>query len=287
MEFTLPKLADQPRTDRLICESFDIQVARKIRWQPEHDFQRRPGMDASSVESGGMFAELTSNLGPAPVPSPINGSAPGLDSPLPAMTKCLSPAPVFTTEERRSLLEVEALPLMDLIYAVARRMVGDDARAEDLVQETYLRAIRSCNQYTPGTNCKAWLLTILRSAYIDASRQSRARQGVHEQLPPDLSAREDRTDLPIDPARFMSILDVMVDDDIRSAMLQVPELYREAFVLVVIGELPYKEAAAILGVQEGTAKSRVFRACRILKSRLWSYAKERRLSKEEAPPEAG
>lgn len=175
---------------------------------------------------------------------------------------------------------------MDLLYAVARRMVGDDARAEDLVQETYLRAIRSSHQYTPGTNCKAWLLTILRSAYIDASRQSRARQGVHEQLPADLSAKEERTDLPIDPARFMSILDVMVDDDIRAAMLEVPELYREAFVLVVIGELPYKEAAAILGVQEGTAKSRVFRACRLLKSRLWNYAKERRLNKDESPPAA-
>ncbi len=174
---------------------------------------------------------------------------------------------------------------MDLIYAVARRMVGDDARAEDLVQETYLRAIRASNQYTPGTNCKAWLLTILRSAYIDASRQARARQGVHEQLPADLSAPLERTDLPIDPARFMSILDVMVDDDIRAAMLQVPELYREAFVLVVIGELQYKEAAAILGVQEGTAKSRVFRACRILKSRLWNYATERRIAHPQAAPE--
>jgi len=75
-------------------------------------------------------------------------------------------------------METEALPLMDLVYSVARRMVGDEARAEDLVQEAYLRAFRSVDQYTLGTNCKAWLLTILRSVYIDSSRHVQARGGV-------------------------------------------------------------------------------------------------------------
>jgi RNA polymerase sigma-70 factor (ECF subfamily) len=185
-----------------------------------------------------------------------------------------------TAEQRRKLLEIEALPLMDLVYSVARRLVGDEARAEDLVQEAYLRAFRSVDQYTLGTNCKAWLLTILRSVYIDASRHVQARGGTHEQLPPDVFAPSERTDLPIDAAKFMSILDVMVDDDIRDAMLQVPELYREAFVMVVIAELPYKEAAMVLGVQEGTVKSRVFRACQTLKGRLWKYAVERRMARE-------
>lgn len=166
---------------------------------------------------------------------------------------------------------------MDLVYAVARRMVGHDSRAEDLVQETYLRAFRSFEQYRPGTNCKAWLLTILRSAYIDSTRQKQARGGNHEQLPHDLHAPEERVESPMNPAAFMSVLDVMVDDDIRDAMLQLPDLYREAFVMVVVAELPYKEAAAVLGVQEGTVKSRVFRACQMLKSRLWKYAVERRI----------
>jgi RNA polymerase sigma-70 factor, ECF subfamily len=186
-------------------------------------------------------------------------------------------------EEKRRLLEVEALPLMDLVFSVARRMVGDEARAEDLVQETYLRAFRSIEQYTLGTNCKAWLLTILRSAYIDASRHIQARGGTHEQLPHDVFAPGERTDLPIDAARFMSILDVMVDDDIRDAMLQVPDVYREAFVMVVVAELPYKEAAGVLGVQEGTVKSRVFRACQTLKGKLWSYAVERRIARAGDP----
>jgi len=78
----------------------------------------------------------------------------------------------------------------------------------------------------------------------------------------------------------MSILDRMVDDDVRSAMLALPDVYREAFVIVVIAELPYREAAEVLGVQEGTVKSRVFRACQILKSRLWNYARERRIAKD-------
>jgi RNA polymerase sigma-70 factor (ECF subfamily) len=181
------------------------------------------------------------------------------------------------------MLEIEALPLMDLVYSVARRMVGDEARAEDLVQETYLRAFRSIEQYRFGSNCKAWLLTILRSVYIDSARHNLARGGTHEQLPHDVFAQPDRTEFAIDPSRFMSILDVMVDDDIRDAMLLLPELYREAFVMVVIAELPYKEAAIVLGVQEGTVKSRVFRACQTLKSKLWNYAVERRIARPAAP----
>lgn len=186
-------------------------------------------------------------------------------------------APPVDPERQRMHFEAEALPLMDLVYSVARRMVGDEARAEDLVQETYLRAFKAAEQYKPGTHCKAWLLTILRSVYIDASRHMQARGGTHEQLPPDVHARDEKAETPLNPEAFMNVLDLMVDDDVRKAMLALPELYREAFVMVVIAELSYKDAAAVLGVQEGTVKSRVFRACQTLKSRLWNYATERRL----------
>jgi RNA polymerase sigma-70 factor (ECF subfamily) len=184
----------------------------------------------------------------------------------------------FGEAASQSRLEAEALPLMDLVFGVARRMVGDDSRAEDLVQETYLRAFRSHAQYRPGTNCKAWLMTILRSVYIDSARHRQARGGAHEQLPPDMESKEDLATLPLSPQAFMTVLDVMVDDDVRDALLQLPELYREAFVMVVIAELPYKDAASVLGVQEGTVKSRVFRACQMLKQRLWKYAVERRIA---------
>lgn len=169
---------------------------------------------------------------------------------------------------------------MDLVYAVARRMSGEDARAEDLVQETYLRAFKSSSQYQTGTNCKAWLLTILRSVYIDSARQIQSRGGTHEQLPADVNAPAETVNVAIPAEQFMSILDRMVDDDVRAAMLAVPDVYREAFVMVVIAELPYKEAAEVLGVQEGTVKSRVFRACQLLKGRLWNYAKERRIARD-------
>jgi RNA polymerase sigma-70 factor, ECF subfamily len=229
-----------------------------------------------------------SNMPPPDAPSPEEASpvaenvSPESVSSENASVENVSPVPEVAPEEKRRQLEGEALPLMDLVYSVARRMVGDEAKAEDLVQETYLRAFRSVDQYKLGTNCKAWLLTILRSVYIDASRHVQARGGTHEQLPADIFAMPERTDLPIDPARFMSILDLMVDDDIRDAMLQLPDLYREAFVMVVIAELPYKEAATVLAVQEGTVKSRVFRACQMLKQRLWNYAVDRRIATPKA-----
>jgi RNA polymerase sigma-70 factor (ECF subfamily) len=229
-----------------------------------------------------MTAEFANSTPPSPQEESAAPPPPGNAPAEPAPTGMPEP----TGEDKRRLLEAEALPLMDLVYSVARRMVGDEARAEDLVQETYLRAFRSIEQYKLGTNCKAWLLTILRSVYIDSSRHIMARGGNHEQLPPDIFAQSERTDLAMDPARFMSILDVMVDDDIRDAMLQLPDLYREAFVIVVIAELPYKEAATVLGVQEGTVKSRVFRACQMLKGRLWNYAVERRIAKPAAAPSA-
>ncbi len=191
-----------------------------------------------------------------------------------------------TGAAQRLQMEAEALPLMDLIYAVARRMTGSDARAEDLVQETYLRAFRSSAQYQTGSNCKAWLLTIMRSIYIDSTRHVQARGGTHEQLPHDIHAPAERTDLTLNPEQFMNVLDLMVDDDIRDAMLALQDVYREAFVMVVIAELPYKEAAGILGVQEGTVKSRVFRACQMLKDRLWHYAVERRVMPRDKPPKS-
>jgi RNA polymerase sigma-70 factor (ECF subfamily) len=198
--------------------------------------------------------------------------------------------PDFTAElaavapDARSMIENEALPLRPIVLAIARRLIGDETRAEDLVQETYLRAFRSSAQYRAGTNCRAWLLTILRSVYIDLTRHHQARGGRHEQLPADIQDEPQRSDLGIDPSRFMSVLDLLVDDQLRAAMLNLPEQYREALVLVIIGELPYKEVAEILGVQEGTVKSRVFRACQTLKSRLWNYAIDRRMVKPQAPP---
>lgn len=200
-----------------------------------------------------------------PMPPPV-GACPGDDA-------------HAASESSRAVLEAEALPLMDLIFSVARRMVGEQAKAEDLVQETYLRAFRFSDQYKRGTNCKAWLLTILRSVYIDYTRHAQARGGSHEQLPADIRAPLEQLDNHISHTHFLNVLDIMVDDDVRNAMLGLPELYREAFIMVVIGELPYKDAALILAVQEGTVKSRVFRACQMLKGRLWNYAVERRITK--------
>ncbi|MFQ5536488.1 MAG: RNA polymerase sigma factor [Gemmatimonadota bacterium] len=174
--------------------------------------------------------------------------------------------------------EDEALPHLDAVYRFALRLSGAPDQAEDLVQETFLRAFRSWDQYTPGTRCKSWLFTICRNVFL----RQRERGQRHDEIVSANVNREGPGPNPINPV-WTSVLSVdpegrffdsIVDDEIIHAIDELPEEYRTAVVLSDLEGLPYAEIAELMGVPVGTVKSRLFRGRRQLQEVLYEYAVE-------------
>jgi RNA polymerase sigma-70 factor, ECF subfamily len=165
----------------------------------------------------------------------------------------------------------EALPHLDALYRVALRLTADASQAEDLVQDTMLKAYRSWKQYRPGTNAKGWLLTILRNTFINDYRRRK-----HEPIAMDLEAVEphivDRSIQEADPeGTFFSQI---VDERVLEAIDALPDEFREVLALSDIEGLRYAEIAEMLQIPVGTVKSRLFRARRLLQQELYSHAVE-------------
>lgn len=171
----------------------------------------------------------------------------------------------------------EALPCLDAVYAFALRLVsGDRHEAEDLTQETFLKAHRAWDSYQRGTRVKSWLFTICRNTHLQRRKLSRNRNerpatdldtGIE-----DLSAASLLVERGHDPeSRFFEAL---IDDEVLAAIDELPDEYREALVLSDLGDLRYAEVAEVLGVPVGTVKSRLFRARRLLQEALRDFAIE-------------
>ena len=165
----------------------------------------------------------------------------------------------------------EALPHLDALYRVALRLTADPTQAEDLVQDTMLKAYRSWQQYRPGTNAKGWLLTILRNTFINDYRRRK-----HEPIAMDLEAIEphalDRSIQEVDPeGTFFSQI---VDDKVLEAIDALPTEFREVLVLSDVEGMHYAEIAETLQIPVGTVKSRLFRARRLLQAELYAHALE-------------
>lgn len=180
-------------------------------------------------------------------------------------------APAFDPAE----FQREALEHVGSLYSIALRMTRKPTDAEDLVQDTLLKAMRARHQFQVGTNLKAWLLRILTNTFI-----TRYKRGVLER---SLMGSED-----LDPVSdgWMSTatlhalqdpegqaLRPMLEDEIRTAIEELPEDFRMAVLLVDVQELSYKEAADALGCPVGTVMSRLHRGRKMLRSRLVSQAR--------------
>ena len=169
----------------------------------------------------------------------------------------------------RVRFEEEALELSDQVYRVARRMVSTREEAEDLVQDTYARAFRSWQQYTPGTNLRAWLLRILTNLNIDRGRrvQRTPDQQPLEEGDYHLYNRLESTMADENPDEER-VLERLSQNAVVDALAEVPHDFRDVLVLIDIGEFSYAEAAQILDIPVGTVMSRLHRARRILKQQL-------------------
>lgn len=187
-----------------------------------------------------------------------------------ASTPSPSPAPEQPPhEDRRASFEREALTHLDTLYRVALRLAGNAADAEDLVQETMLRAYRSWDRFTLGTNAKGWLLTILRHLFINEYRRKRRHpESVDLDTIEPFAVFEDVQERDPQGAFF----DRIVDDEVLRAVDQLPEAFREAVMLSDVEGLSYEEVAKVLGVPVGTVKSRLYRGRRLLQAKLYDYA---------------
>lgn len=168
----------------------------------------------------------------------------------------------------------EALPHLDQIYSAAFYLYGDPDRASDLVQETYLRAFRCFHQFERGTNCRAWLLTILHNTFRNQYRgERRGRSHVDIDDPATALEAAETLGRANDPETL--VLSEMLDQEIVQALGELPEEFRSVTVLIDLQNLSYEEGARALGCPIGTVRSRLSRARHLLAQKLAAYARER------------
>lgn len=164
---------------------------------------------------------------------------------------------------RSAAFEDEALSHINALYSTALRLTANHADAEDLVQETYLKAFRSAAQFEAGTNLKAWLFTILHNTFLNTRRRAGREVTVDEpeQLERLQASGEGNT-----PEQIL--LRKTLDADLQAALDSLPEVFREAVWLRDVEEFTYAEIADILHVPIGTVMSRISRGRRLLFQRL-------------------
>lgn len=166
-----------------------------------------------------------------------------------------------------------ALTALDDVYRFARSLTRDPSDAEDVVQETYLRAFRSWKTFQAGTDVRRWLFTIARNAFL-RSRERGQREVI---LDDDGAAAADAEQA--QEAWVRGGLDPILDRTdlgpaISAALAELPEVYRSAVVLVDLEDQPYEAAAEVLGIPVGTVRSRLFRGRKLLQQRLAQHARD-------------
>lgn len=184
-------------------------------------------------------------------------------------------APPHTHQGTRDeAFEQEALPWLDDVYRFALSMTRDEADAEDVVQDTFLRAYRSWNTYAAGSDCRRWLFTICRNAFLRSRERERQtielRDGERDAYAAGVLSFGDYSANGLEG--ILSRSDLL--PAIERALARVPSPFRSALVLVDIEDQSYEAAAEILGVPIGTLRSRLFRGRRIMQELLVAHARD-------------
>ncbi|MFQ5766739.1 MAG: sigma-70 family RNA polymerase sigma factor [Acidobacteriota bacterium] len=194
-----------------------------------------------------------------------------------------------TPQQKKQEFEEIALPPADALYSVALKMTRSQKNAEDLVQDTYLRAYRFFDRFARGTNCRAWLFRILKNIFINEYRKT--------QKAPDLVdwAQVEEFYDPVTPDDLLkrhknpeeTLLEASMDTEVEEALAALPAEYRAVVLLNFTEDLSYKEIAEVLEIPMGTVMSRLHRGRKLLKQRLREYARGTRLVRSLAPGSGG
>ena len=166
-------------------------------------------------------------------------------------------------EKEWAAFEAEAVPLMPDVFRVAKWLARDTEIAEDLTQETFVQALKSFHRYSPDTNCRAWLITILYR--VNGKRRMKLGQ---------LKLVEDTEEQIAETVAFEpSIPQHLTDEEILLAMSRVPRKFADVVMLTDVEDMSYKEAADLLDLPIGTVMSRLHRGRRLLRQELTGYAR--------------
>jgi RNA polymerase sigma-70 factor (ECF subfamily) len=176
----------------------------------------------------------------------------------------------FWKRSQQSEFEALTLPHLDALYNVALRLSHNENEAEDLVQETYLKAYRFFHRFQQGTHIRAWLFKILTNTFINQYRKQQRDRELIEDWDWDhiISSDEDCYD------NENKLLDKFVSEQVISAIRNIPIEFQTVVLLSDLEDFTYKEIAEILGCPIGTVMSRLYRGRRILRHLLREYAEE-------------
>jgi RNA polymerase sigma-70 factor, ECF subfamily len=179
------------------------------------------------------------------------------------------------TRQKHEEFQREAVPHMDILYSYALRLTSNPEDANDLLQETYLKAYRFWSKFEQGTNCRAWLFRIMRNSYINRYRKA-VKTPEHldyDEIKDFYNTIREQTSDPNDLSE--RLFGQLLDDQVSAALTELPEEFRTVVILCDVENFTYEEAAEFVDCPIGTIRSRLHRGRKLLRDKLFHYAHER------------